>query len=88
MRILLSLLTLLVTLGVSAQSKDSYHPLLKEGKTWNFEDHYYDFDNHDEWTEWTKDVSYVINGTTEIDGKTYYKWKENFSEIIWNYKTT
>ena len=70
MRILLSLLSLLVTLGVSAQNEGGYHSLLKEGKTWNFEDRYFDFKNDE---EWTKDVSYVINGTTEIDGKTYYK---------------
>ena len=49
---------------------EAYHPLLKEGKTWNFEDRYYDHENKE---EWTKSVSYVINGTTEIDGKTYYK---------------
>ena len=48
----------------------SYHPLLKEGKTWNYQEYY-----HNLWDDeqWTKDVSYVINGTTEIDGKTYYK---------------
>ena len=49
---------------------EAYHPFLKEGKTWNFEDRYYDHENKE---EWTKSVSYVINGTTEIDGKTYYK---------------
>ena len=49
---------------------EAYHPLLKEGKTWNFEDRYYDHENKEEWTKY---VSYVINGTTEIDGKTYYK---------------
>ena len=50
--------------------EDDYHPFLKEGKTWKFEEYY-----HNVWDdeEWTKDVSYVINGTTEIDGKTYYK---------------
>lgn len=48
----------------------SYHPFLKEGKTWNYQEYY-----HNLWDDeqWTKDVSYVINGTTEIDGKTYYK---------------
>ena len=48
----------------------AYRPFLKEGKTWKFEEYY-----HNVWDdeEWTKDVSYVINGTTEIDGKTYYK---------------
>lgn len=70
MRMLLSLLTLLITLGVSAQSEESYHPLLKEGKTWNYQEYYHNVWNDE---EWTKDVSYVINGTTEIDGKTYYK---------------
>ncbi len=49
---------------------EAYHPFLKEGKTWNFEDRYYDHENKEEWTKY---VSYVINGTTEIDGKTYYK---------------
>ena len=48
----------------------SYHPFLKEGKTWNYQEYY-----HNLWDDeqWTKDISYVINGTTEIDGKTYYK---------------
>ena len=48
----------------------SYHSFLKEGKTWNYQEYY-----HNLWDDeqWTKDVSYVINGTTEIDGKTYYK---------------
>ena len=47
----------------------SYHTFLKEGKTWNYQEYY-----HNIWTEleWTKDVSYVIDGTTEKDGKTYY----------------
>ncbi len=49
---------------------EAYHPFLKEGKTWNYQEYY-----HNLWDDeqWTKDVSYVINGTTEIDGKTYYK---------------
>jgi len=48
----------------------SYHPFLKEGKTWNYQEYYHNlWDNQ----QWTKEVSYVINGTTEIDGKTYYK---------------
>ena len=48
----------------------SYHPFLKEGKTWNYQEYY-----HNLWDDeqWTKDISYVINGTTEIDSKTYYK---------------
>ena len=48
----------------------SYHPFLKEGKTWNYQEYY-----HNLWDgeQWTKEISYVINGTTEIDGKTYYK---------------
>ena len=49
---------------------EAYHPFLKEGKTWNCQDYY---KNYMDDVEWTKDVSYVINGTTEIDGKTYYK---------------
>ena len=51
-------------------SSYSYHPFLKEGKTWNYQEYY-----HNLWDDeqWTKDISYVINGTTEIDGKTYYK---------------
>ena len=51
-------------------SSNSYHPFLKEGKTWNYQEYY-----HNLWDDeqWTKDISYVINGTTEIDGKTYYK---------------
>ena len=69
-RIVFILTFIATTMQMYGQSNESYHSLLKEGKTWNFEDHYYDFDNHE---EWTKDVSYVINGTTEIDGKTYYK---------------
>ncbi|MBO7139863.1 MAG: DUF3244 domain-containing protein [Prevotella sp.] len=48
----------------------SYHPFLKEGKTWNYYEYYHNlWDNQ----QWKKEVSYVINGTTEIDGKTYYK---------------
>ena len=47
-----------------------YHPFLKEGKTWNYEEYYHNLWNDE---QWTKSVSYVINGTTEIDGKTYYK---------------
>lgn len=49
---------------------EAYHPFLKEGKTWNYQEYY-----HNLWDDeqWMKDVSYVINGTTEIDGKTYYK---------------
>jgi hypothetical protein len=49
---------------------EAYHPFLKEGKTWNYQEYYHDIWNDE---QWTKDVSYVINGTTEIDGKTYYK---------------
>lgn len=67
---ILSLLLLLVMLGVSAQSEESYHALLKEGKTWNYQEYYHNVWNDE---EWTKDVSYVINGTTEIEGKMYYK---------------
>ena len=49
---------------------EAYHPFLKEGKTWNCQEYYNSiWDNE----RWTKNVSYVINGTTEIDGKTYYK---------------
>ena len=50
--------------------EDDYHAFLKEGKTWTYQEYY-----NNGWTgeRWTKDVSYVINGTTEIDGKTYYK---------------
>ena len=48
----------------------SYYPFLKEGKTWNYQECYHNvWDNQ----QWTKEVSYVINGTTEIDGKIYYK---------------
>ena len=48
---------------------EAYHPFLKQGKTWNCQEYYSDL-----WTgeQWTKDVSYVINGTTPIEGKTYY----------------
>ena len=49
---------------------EAYHPFLKEGKTWNYENRYYDYQTKE---GWTKAVSYVINGKTEIDGKTYYK---------------
>ena len=49
---------------------EAYHPFLKEGKTWNCQEYYCNG-----WIgeESTTDVSYVINGTTEIDGKPYYK---------------
>ena len=48
---------------------EAYHPFLKEGKRWNCQEYY-----SNGWTgeQWTKDVSYVINGTTPIGGKTYY----------------
>jgi len=48
---------------------EAYHPLLKQGKTWNCQEYYSNV-----WTgeQWTKDVSYVINGTTPIGGKIYY----------------
>ena len=48
---------------------DAYHPFLKQGKTWNCQEYYCNG-----WTgeQWTKDVTYVINGTTPIGGKTYY----------------
>ena len=73
MKKLLFLFTLMLSpLLVSAQtvSDYSYHPFLKEGKTWNCQEYYNSiWDNE----RWTKNVSYVINGTTEIDGKTYYK---------------
>jgi hypothetical protein len=48
---------------------EAYHPLLKQGKTWNCQEYY-----SNGWTgeQWTKDVTYVINGTTPIGGKTYY----------------
>ena len=55
---------------VALTAHDAYRLFLKEGKTWNMQEYYQNV-----WTgeQWTKDVSYVINGTTEIDGKTYYK---------------
>ncbi len=55
---------------IALTAHDAYRPFLKEGKTWNMQEYYQSV-----WTgeQWTKDVSYVINGTTEIDGKTYYK---------------
>ena len=48
---------------------EAYHPFLKQGKRWNCQEYY-----SNGWTgeQWTKDVSYVINGTTPIGGKTYY----------------
>ena len=49
---------------------EAYHPFLKEGKTWNYQEYYHNLIDDE---QWTKDVSYVINGTTEIDGKSYYK---------------
>ena len=49
---------------------EAYHPFLKEGKTWNYQEYYHNLIDDE---QWTKDVSYVINGTTEIDGKAYYK---------------
>ena len=51
---------------------EAYHPFLKEGKTWNYQYYYRNLRNGEE-EEWSKDISYVVNGTTEIDGKTYYK---------------
>ncbi|MBR7019276.1 MAG: leucine-rich repeat protein [Prevotella sp.] len=55
---------------IALTAHDAYRPFLKEGKTWIMQEYY-----QNGWTgeQWTKDVSYVINGTTEIDGKTYYK---------------
>jgi len=50
----------------------AYHPFLKEGKTWNYEEYYRNGEPGEE-EEWTRNISYVLNGTTEIDGKTYYK---------------
>ena len=54
----------------TGDTQDEYVPFLKEGKTWNYKEYY-----HNLWDDeqWTKDVSYVIKGTTEIDGETYYK---------------
>ena len=49
---------------------EAYHPFLKEGKTWNYQEYYHNLLGDE---QWSKDVSYVINGTTEIDGKAYYK---------------
>lgn len=49
---------------------EAYHPFLKEGKTWNYQEYYHNLLDDE---QWTKNVSYVINGTTEIDGKAYYK---------------
>ena len=49
---------------------EAYHPFLKEGKTWNYQEYYHNLLDDE---QWSKDVSYVINGTTEIDGKSYYK---------------
>ena len=49
---------------------EAYHPFLKEGKTWNYQEYYHNLLDDE---QWSKDVSYVINGTTEIDGKAYYK---------------
>jgi hypothetical protein len=48
---------------------EAYHPFLKQGKKWNCKEYY-----SNGWTgeQWTKDVTYVINGTTPIGGKTYY----------------
>ena len=48
---------------------EAYHPFLKQGKKWNCKEYYSNV-----WTgeQWTKDVTYVINGTTPIGGKTYY----------------
>ena len=61
----------LASLTMSAQNGlATYHPLLKEGKAWNYQEYYHNVWNDE---EWSKDVSYVINGTTEMDGKTYYK---------------
>ena len=52
--------------------EDDYHPFLKEGKTWNYEEYYRNGEPGEE-EEWTRNISYVLNGTTEIDGKSYYK---------------
>ena len=73
-------------MNVMAQeaNTESYHPFLKEGKTWYYEDWYYDLNRKE---EWTKIISYVINGTTEIDGKTYYnlyRVSEDGNELYYN----
>ena len=59
-----------IVLPLDEWVEDDYHAFLKEGKIWNYQEYY-----NNGWTgeRWTKDVSYVIDGTTEIDGKTYYK---------------
>ena len=59
-----------VLYDVWPEKEVAYHPFLKEGKIWYCHESY---DNG--WTgeRWKKNVSYIINGTTEIDGKTYYK---------------
>lgn len=48
----------------------AYHAFLKEGKTWNYQLSYKNV-----WTgeQWTKDIAYVVKGTTDIDAKTYSK---------------
>lgn len=67
MRILLSLLTLLVTLGVSAQSKE-YIPFVEEGKVWICR-----AVSNTYGTPIGYDVYFTMNGDTEINGKIYKK---------------
>ena len=73
MRILLSLLSLLVTLGMSAQSKASYHSLLEEGKSWVYDYHHFEEHENEPTTEKVYPVRYTLLGDTLIGDKSYYK---------------
>ena len=50
--------------------QDTYHPFLKEGKRWNY---VHEHINMWEDERTTENVSFVIEGDMEIDGKTYKK---------------
>ena len=66
-RLLLVFLCVLTSANALGQE---YAPFVKEGKTWNYKEYYQNIWNDE---QWTKDISYVIHGTTEIDGLTYHK---------------
>ena len=78
-----AVLALIYMGSMEVVAQGTYHAFLKEGKTWNYQQYY-----HNMWDgeEWTKDISYVVNGITEIDGKTYsnlYRIAEDDSDYCW-----
>jgi hypothetical protein len=57
-------------LPLESLPQDTYHPFLKEGKRWNY---VHEHINMWEDERTTENVSFVIEGDMEIDGKTYKK---------------